>query len=77
MIERRRIGEAEGEQIRIEGSIWPIGRIVMPTYKTSGSQCAVHIEKANRVLQGTVLKRGISRSSHGGQREEEESENQR
>jgi hypothetical protein len=44
----------------------------MPTYKTSGSQGAVNIEKANRVLERSVLKRGISGSSHDGQREEEE-----
>lgn len=44
----------------------------MPTYKTSGSQCAVDIEKANRVLQRTILKRGISRSSHDERRKVEE-----
>jgi hypothetical protein len=44
------------------------------THKTSGSQCAVDIEKANRVLERTVFKRGISRSSHDEQKEVEETE---
>lgn len=44
----------------------------MPTYKTSGSQCAVDVEEADGVLQRTLLKRGIGGSRHGGQLEEEE-----
>lgn len=38
----------------------------MPTYKTSGSQCVVDVEEADGVLEGTLLKRGIAGSRHGG-----------
>lgn len=55
-----------GSRRRCCGRYHCFSRGAMPTYKTSGSQCAVDVEEADGVLERTLLKRGISGRRHGG-----------